>query len=88
MKLAERGGFERPPLATDFASNSSNSALSGQAHTHGDTQSPGNDSPELTRLVKVWGKLPAHVQKTILTLIDAHEPQAEAAPDRPDLRVA
>ena len=70
--MAERGGFERPAPVSQFALNSSSSALAAQAYTHGDTQSPGIACPELARVVAAWAKLPEHIQKTILTLVEAH----------------
>lgn len=71
--MAERGGFERPAPGSQHRSDSSSSELSVQAYTHGDTQSPGVACPELARVVAAWEKLPEHIQKTILTLVGAHE---------------
>jgi hypothetical protein len=80
--------FEPLAIHPEFANKSEDSAMPGQVHTHGDTQNPGKTSPELTRLVKVWEQLPGHIQKTILTLVDAHEPPAVVPFERPDRRVA
>lgn len=80
--------FERPTLAPEFANKSGDSVIHGEAHTHLDTQSSDKPSPELTRLVAAWAKLPGHIQKTILTLVDAHDPPPVIPIQNPEYRVA
>jgi hypothetical protein len=81
-------GFERPTLSPEFVGKFGLSEPSAQAHTQLDTQSSDKASPELTRLVAAWEKLPGHIQKTILTLVDAHEPSPLLPFENPEHRVA
>jgi hypothetical protein len=62
--------FEPSPIRTDSPDKLGISEASMQANTHPYTQSPGITCPELARVVVSWNKLPEHVRRTIVTLID------------------
>ena len=61
--------FEPSSSRTDSPDKQSISAQPEQALTQLRTQSPGITCPELARVVAAWETLPAHIKKTILTLV-------------------
>ena len=65
--------FELTAPAAQSGVNSGSSESYAEGNTQLDTQTSVPLCPELARVVAVWGKLPQHVRKAIMILVDAHD---------------